>query len=372
MRRLTTGLLAIAAVAAGVGAQAQTFSITAIPAPTGTSSTVPKDVNDLGQVVGGASALNYSPAVLYDVKTNTVIALPALDPTVVYGGTALAINHSGQIVGWANTASGYRGALWDAGTHTAHQIDLIPDSTGATARSQGWTIQVGQAINAGGDILCLGNLGSCVWRMRPDPTTGLPKLAIVPAPNYAGYGHAKNLNDHGVVLTYEFNSVVGTTLPCLWDSNTGAFTWIPPTFGFGGNYDGTKGVNNYGVAVGRTNTITATIYDPVSGNVSTLGDLGGGAAAPNSINDLAQVVGYSYLAPSSTATAAFLWQNGVMKNLNSLVSNPTGWNLTNATGMSNRSNGAGTAGYIIGFGAYTSTVKNKKVTTTASYVLIPK
>src|SRR6516162_6587597 len=63
--------------------------------------------------------------------------------------------------------------------------------------------------------------------------------------------------------------------------------------------------------------------------MTDLGTLGGSRSFAFGINDQGQVVGYSYL-PDGTYHA-FLWQGGVLTDLNSLLSNGAGWTLTVAT-----------------------------------------
>ena len=59
-------------------------------------------------------------------------------------------------------------------------------------------------------------------------------------------------------------------------------------------------------------TVTAQAY-----TVTALGTLGGGTAFPHGINNAGQVVGESAL-PGDSITHAFLWENGVMRDLGAL------------------------------------------------------
>jgi probable HAF family extracellular repeat protein len=73
---------------------------------------------------------------------------------------------------------------------------------------------------------------------------------------------------------------------------------------------------------------------------SLSGSVSGSALA---INNQAQIVGYSSISSTKT-THAFLYENGVMNDLNSLLeTNKSGWVLTDATAISN-------SGFIVGTG----------------------
>ena len=69
-----------------------------------------------------------------------------------------------------------------------------------------------------------------------------------------------------------------------------------------------------------------------NGSIHDCGTLGGMYANAGAMNNLDQIVGYSYLADNSTRDA-FLYSNGVMTDLNSLVPSGSGWTLTAATGI---------------------------------------
>ena len=74
-----------------------------------------------------------------------------------------------------------------------------------------------------------------------------------------------------------------------------------------------------------------------------LGTLGGTQSFAYAINDLSEVIGYSYT--SNGAQDAFLYEGGVMLDLNSLLPVGSGWSLTAAYGIND-------AGDIVGTGTY--------------------
>jgi probable HAF family extracellular repeat protein len=338
--------LATACITSAIAQKSSTtpiYSITSI-GPVGSAGTHPFAVNDRGQAVGLAynqSGTSSYRAFLYDLG-NPAAGVQIL-PGFVGSTTTQAngINHAGQVVGYCTCATGAIAAfLWDAANGT-RQIDRIADTSGATAAGMGWNLGLARAINARGDILCRDFVLNqmCIWRMQVNLSTGVASLSVTAVPNQSGWSYT-DLNDNGVVLTDALNPAVGAYSFGLWDSNADSFTtFFAPSFKQG------YALNNYGVAVSHY----GQIYRPGIG-VSLLGSLGSGNAEGWDVNDSNQVVGISGTA--NRANVAFLWQNGVMRNLQSLTDAGNNWNLSVASGMSNVTNAAGAAGYIVGWGAY--------------------
>jgi probable HAF family extracellular repeat protein len=319
---------------------AQSYTVSSI-GPIGNTWSRPYAVNDRGQAVGVSYITSNSGwAFVYD-STNGVRLLPALAGSSK--AQANAINHAGQVVGYCTSPSGSITAfLWDS-TNGTRRIDQIADSAGVTAASLGWTIGSARAINARGDILCWASSGPaiiCVWRMTAEPS-GATALSVSAVPNVTELSDT-NLNDIGVVLTTALNPSTGAYAFGLWDSYAGNFNlFIEPSFQQG------SALNNLGVAVSHY----GQIYQPGSG-VTLLGSLGSGSAEAWYVNDANQVVGFSRANGRSGVNLAFLWQNGVMKNLQSLTNADKNWTLNIAGGMSNPTNSTGTAGFVVGWGTY--------------------
>jgi probable HAF family extracellular repeat protein len=74
-----------------------------------------------------------------------------------------------------------------------------------------------------------------------------------------------------------------------------------------------------------------------------LGTLGGGSSYAYGVNDSGEVVGYSWLADGEQH--AFLYDDGKMLDLNSLIPANSGWELLDAYGIND-------AGQITGEGLY--------------------
>ena len=98
--------------------------------------------------------------------------------------------------------------------------------------------------------------------------------------------------------------------------------------------------------IGSTNTVfeTATLWTDVTQPGVSLGTLGGGSSDALGINNSQQIVGTSTLTDDSTQHA-FLWEDGNLIDLNSLVDPGIGWELTSAFEINNN-------GDIIGIGNF--------------------
>ena len=93
----------------------------------------------------------------------------------------------------------------------------------------------------------------------------------------------------------------------------------------GGTYQSVSGLNNLGQVVGFSQTSQGRehVFLWQNGTMTDLGSLVGenGSSRGYGINDLGQVVGYSYLASNtnSGSSEAFLWQSGTMTGLGNLI-----------------------------------------------------
>ncbi|MCX6664990.1 MAG: PEP-CTERM sorting domain-containing protein, partial [Euryarchaeota archaeon] len=67
------------------------------------------------------------------------------------------------------------------------------------------------------------------------------------------------------------------------------------------------------------------------------------------INNLGQIVGSS-TTPGNTAQHAFLWQNGIIYDLNDFISPDSGWELIEANDIND-------AGQIVGYGIHNGSIR---------------
>lgn len=113
----------------------------------------------------------------------------------------------------------------------------------------------------------------------------------------------------------------------------------------GGFFDAARAVNASGVAAGYASAPSSSMWRAArwsaSGAITDLGTLGGMVSAAYGINDNGDIVGWS--TDSANQSRAFLYSNGVMVDLNTLLPAGSGWTLTHAYAIND-------AGVIVGAG----------------------
>jgi probable HAF family extracellular repeat protein len=240
---------------------------------------------------------------------------------------AEGFNDAGQVIGTSLTG-GYtfngRAFLWHDGTMTA----LDGDGASNTSAAFG--------INAAGQIVGKRSEIAAIW----DHGT-VASLGTFPN-DYASYAVAIN----------SFGQVAGVS---RGGGGTHAFFYDHGIMTPAGDLDGyavgeTMALNDAGEVVGTVFNYNAQPYAWHAyvwrGGITTdLGVLQQGATwnVANAINNLGAIVGLAMFIDGDVSSHAFLYKDGHLQDLNSLIPAQSGWVLTNATSIND-------AGRIVGSG----------------------
>jgi probable HAF family extracellular repeat protein len=235
------------------------------------------------------------------------------------GGTrseAHDVNEFGQVVGESNTEDAVRAFVWDGDSMTE-----LPSLGGSSS--------IAYAINPNGIIVGVSGI----------PVTGYGRAllwkngVLTELGTLGGFqSEARDINDAGQIVGWSWNAS-SKQRAFLWEGDLEA---TPPIGGMSdlGALSGDRAIayaiNNVGQVVGRSsvadtsNVQRATLWQ--EGQVINLGRLretDNGSEA-RAINDSGQIVG-------SSGSRAFLWEDGVMHDLDDrLAPDSAGWMISNA------------------------------------------
>ncbi len=303
----------------------------------------PADINNLGTIVGSRKTATGNIA-FYWLANSMPVDIPGAT-------SANAVNEADQVTG--NTLSG--AFLYDGGLRE-------------------WDGCGGYGINEAGQISGNKELNN------PYRATPLPLDPAIYTPD--------KWDNLGIAQTYARGTRLGVyaDLYALYDINNAGFavgkrsryglsgsssilttpafdavTYLPIPYG---GY--ASAINSHNLVVGATGTNStsgefshAYLYDYTAGTLLDLGTLNGGlTSSAADINDFNQVVGTSWLVTQLTSVYdptqyhAFLWENGAMTDLNTLLPAGSGWILTAATAINDNGDIIGTGlldGQLHGF-----------------------
>jgi probable HAF family extracellular repeat protein len=277
-------------------------------------------LNSLGQVAGESTLTG-------DLATHAFSQAGGVPTDLgTLGGSyssARAINDAGQVAGHSQEAGSFdlQAFLYSNGTMTGLG-HLGGGASTAVALNQSGQV-AGNSFTAGYE--------SHAFLYSGGTMTDLGSLG-------GGYSAANALNDSGVVVG-EASVANGETHAFLYSGGT-----MTDLSTLGGTYSSAYRINNAGQIIG----ISATTGDAQvngflfsGGTLTDLGTLGGSFSTPLAINNLGQVVGETETA--DYLPRAFLWANGSMSDLNTLIPTNSGWELTSARFIND-------AGRIVGTG----------------------
>lgn len=281
-------------------------------------------------------ALAFCGAAAAQVTVQSVVGLGSK------GGVATGINNSGQVVEeWGSEGLLYsNGNVTNMGLFSPTGINNL----GVVVGNGGHTYSNGQltqilpgtglhGINDSGDIVGVNvNGGNYAFLYSGGVMTDLGTLPG------GGQSYASSINNSGEIAGAAISS----------SGQYHAFSWfsgVMTDLGTLGGVNSTAAqINSSGQIVGRStvasNATHAFLFS--AGIMTDLGILPGGAnySEANAINDLGEIVGDGF---TQTADDAFVYYNGKMIDLNTLLPPNSGWSLTQAYGINN-------AGQIVGWG----------------------
>ena len=369
------GLFPALVLSFSAGAQTR-YTVTDL-GPAGNPFSQATGLNNSGLVTGLDTASDGTQhAVVWYWGTFTDISQPGLGgPNSASGG----VNKFGQVIGVAETAArdpnnenfcGYGTGLqcvtflWDfgamtplptlGGTNSTYGgINSLGEVAGVAETSHPTGCRVTAAANGTGPQVL--DFEPVVW----GPAAGqIRQLSTLPGDTV---GFAMGINDEGQVVGGT-GTCANTVIPgfaaaphaVLWDGDGTPHALpslggnAPDTSVLGaGNFAGA--INSNGVAAGQATLSDNQTFHPViwqDGIISDLGVLSGDlVGSATAINNRGEVVGASVSAPGPAGgnLRAFVWRDGVMTDLNTLVP-PGSLYLLTAFGVND-------SGEIVGFGA---------------------
>jgi probable HAF family extracellular repeat protein len=371
------GLLSALALSVPQGAQAQTqYTLTDL-GPAGNPFGQATSLNNSGLVAGLDTAPNGTQhAVAWYWGTMTDISQPGLGgPNSGAGG----VNKFGQIIGSAETAKndpnnenfcGYGTGkqcltfLWDFGVMTPLPtlggtnsnyggINNLGEVAGIAETNQRTGCAMGVAANGTGPQVL--NFEAVVWGPAPGQ---IRELSPLPGDTV---GMALGINDAGQTVGAS-GSCANTVVPgfsaaphaVLWESDGTPHSL--PSLGGSDPDTAVLGAGNFGCAINNSGIVAgqATLSDnktfhPVlweDGIITDLGVLKGDlVGVATGVNNRGVVVGASVSAPGPAGgnPRAYVWRNGVMTDLNTLVPADSSLYLLTAFAIND-------SGEIVGFG----------------------
>ncbi|HEY4307900.1 MAG TPA: hypothetical protein VGN12_00485 [Pirellulales bacterium] len=304
--------LAATILATFVTAHAQAVTIVdfGVPASPGGAFPSPIAINNAGDVAGVLStASGLEPFLWHNGVTTPLPTLPGATGIAITG-----INSSDQIVGYSVGPDGLKQAVeWQNGT-----IAVLPAEVGFSESAANGINDAGQIVGSVDNYPTDSTTHSVIWQN-----------GIISDVNTTGGTAALGINNAG--------QVVGGQAPAIMYPGYNGFAWqngnLSPVVP-AGTYVTATAINNQGMIVGNLSpTLGSHTQQAVliqNGVITALGTNGYPTSYATAINDLGQVIGVS----DANGYRPFLWQNGQMTSLNSLM--PTGWTLWGVFGINDR------------------------------------
>jgi probable HAF family extracellular repeat protein len=302
------------------------------------AATTTYTITDLGSLGGGVThglAINVSGQVTGDSVLSQLVQVPC--PPQKYGGPQKCFAHPDHAFVWSNgtmTDLGTLGGNFSQGVAINGSGEVVGSSAGknpgpgSAFLSNGHSMKalsapaVAYGINDSGQIVgqcrdsmllqsyaCVVSNGAITALPESNPDIECLYINTIPPLIPA----AVAINNNGQVLGNCFESAGG--LAVVWTNDTPT---VLPTLG-GGSSSGTA-ISSNGQVAGTSQTSTGAEDGFVWSN-GTITDLGS-SFSPAAVNDSGVIVG-----------GQFVYSNGTLQNLNTLIPAGSGYQIQNATGI---------------------------------------
>ena len=309
-------LLVTATLAASAGAQP--YTLTDLGRLPGNGDPAALGLNSVGAVCGVQTYGATFQAFVWEAGVMTGLG----------AGTAFDINNSGGVVGWLSDSSAPTGVWWHDGVRT-------PLGT------LGGRYSAARAINDVNQITGRAQDANNDYKAFLYDNGAMRSLGALPN-QYRSEGY--DIRNDGVVVGW---SDAGTsTRPVIWYAPDPNGVYPPPVPVPGAGFGQAFHVNNLGQIVGFANASgrpTATLWS--QGRQIGLDTLGGRTSGAEGINDSGQVVGLIRFA-DARAQRGFLWQDGVMTDLSTLLPPLSEWIIIDASSIDDAGQIAATGQYL--------------------------
>ncbi|MCB1736496.1 MAG: DUF3466 family protein [Gammaproteobacteria bacterium] len=346
LRRLLsrTLLIPIVIAMAPYAANAALYTLTDLGTLPGDANSIAHGINAFGVITGRSDSGIGPDGQAYRWQGNTMTGLGTLGGTE---STGWAISDDGTVVGNAQNGSGQYRAFYDDGS--MHDLGTL-----------GGTDSYARDISNGGQIVGDAQTGAGDYHAALWSGGGVTDLGTLGGAG--SYGMA--INESGVTVGYSLLSDGTTNEAFIWDQSNG----MQGLGNLGGTNSEAHDINDSGAIVGFSNVsggeVRGFMYTDGGGMVD-LGSLGGDEGSRAfAINNSGQIVGHSSYVSGMPMTHAFLYEDGGIVDLNTLLVGADGWNLIDARDIND-------AGQIVGFAMFDGQVRGFLLTETTIDESVP-
>jgi probable HAF family extracellular repeat protein len=265
-------------------------------------------INDRDEVVGNATQSDGAPfygaalAFFYQHGSGAVNQLTLSSQTFSYAG---GINDKGLIAGYVDLSDGFQAVLWSS-TGGAEVLEPSSPMSMAMAVNKDGTVVGSYDCPIGGAAGC-----ASMWSGPNHVFAALPLLPIPPSVVFCvrQSSNALAINNHGHIVGWANSCGAGAV---EWQD--GNITLLAPD---GDYFSVANALNDRDEVVGISGAGHAFLYR--RGALSDLGTLPGDeTSSANAINEDGEIVGVS-VATDGVTSRAFIYLNGQMYDLNSLI-----------------------------------------------------